>query len=272
MACKSICSLCDKLIVSSAVTFAAGTLTINIPEGSYENGEKYCIVIAQTIPDTATINAPVVVTIGAGTTAFPLVNKCCKPVTASAVRTRTKYSTVVATTATGANFKLLGDLCCRPNNDLAAINGTTQVERRIAVEVRDYEQLKKKLCKELEETMQKSRMGMAEIEIIDKLTHSIKNINKIIEYEGKDYSNTGYNNYGMSQHGMSRADNSYDMGNSRGMSGMNYSYDSGNSEGRYSRGQHANVQSLQRLLNDNRLSQEEKMDLRGAIEEIKGEY
>lgn len=125
MACKNVCRLCDKLILSQAVTFAAGTLIINIPEGSYENGEKYCIVIAQTIPDTTTIAAPVVVTIGAGTTQFPLVNSCCRPVTACGVRTRTKYSTRVQTTATGGTFKLLGDPCCTPNVDLPAINGTT---------------------------------------------------------------------------------------------------------------------------------------------------
>lgn len=125
MACKNVCRLCDKLIISTAVTFAAGTLTINIPEGNYSNDEKYCIVIAQAIPDTTTINADVVITIGAGTTEFPLVSQCCRPVTACAVRTRTKYSTRVVTTATGGSFKLLGEPCCAPNNDLLAINGTT---------------------------------------------------------------------------------------------------------------------------------------------------
>ena len=67
MACKTSCQLCKRLVISQAVTFADGVLTINIPAGTYKNGEKYCIVIAQTIPETATINAPVVVTIGTGT-------------------------------------------------------------------------------------------------------------------------------------------------------------------------------------------------------------
>lgn len=125
MACKNICRLCDKLIISNAVTFEADTLTVNIPEGNYVNGEKYCIVIAQAIPDTATINANVVITIGEGTTEFPLLSPCCRPVTACAVRTRTKYSTRVVTTATGGSFKLLSEPCCAPNNDLLAINGTT---------------------------------------------------------------------------------------------------------------------------------------------------
>ena len=66
MACKTVCRLCDRLVISQAVTFAGGALTINLPAGNYRNGQKYCIVVAQSIPDTTTINAPVVVTIGTG--------------------------------------------------------------------------------------------------------------------------------------------------------------------------------------------------------------
>ena len=69
MACKTSCKLCPHLVISQAVTFADDTLTINIPAGSYAAVEKYCIVVAQSLPDTTTINAPVVITIGAGTTA-----------------------------------------------------------------------------------------------------------------------------------------------------------------------------------------------------------
>lgn len=124
MACKNVCKLCDRLIISQAVTFADGTLTINLPAGSYQNGQKYCIVVAQSIPDTATINAPVVVTIGTGTVQYPLTKCNCAQVTACGIRTRTKYSTVVGTTATGGTFRLLGRPACAPNNALAAINGT----------------------------------------------------------------------------------------------------------------------------------------------------
>ena len=76
MACKNVCRLCPRLIISQAVTFADGTLTVNIPAGSYANGEKYCIVVAQTRPATTTIDAPVVITIGAGTETYPLTG--CK--------------------------------------------------------------------------------------------------------------------------------------------------------------------------------------------------
>lgn len=128
MACKNICRLCDRFIISDAVTFADGTLTINIPAGSYGNGCKYCIVIAQTIPAATTITAPVVITIGDGTEEYPLTNQCCAQVAACALRTRTKYSVVVSTDATGGVFKLLGKPCCSPNNALTAIDGTAPTE------------------------------------------------------------------------------------------------------------------------------------------------
>lgn len=124
MSCKPVCKLCDRLVISQAVTFADGTLTINLPAGSYANGEKYCIVIAQAIPATTTITAPVVITIGTGTEEYPLTNACCAQVTACALRTRTRYSVVVSTSAVGGSFKMLGRGCCAPNNALAAIDGT----------------------------------------------------------------------------------------------------------------------------------------------------
>lgn len=116
--------LCDRFILSQAVTFADGTLTINLPAGSYANGCKYCIVVAQAIPDATTITAPVVITIGDGTVEYPLVNRCCAQITAASLRTRTRYVVVVATTATGGTFKMLGNPCCSPDNRLAAIDGT----------------------------------------------------------------------------------------------------------------------------------------------------
>ena len=124
MACKTSCQLCKRLVISQAVTFADGVLTINIPAGTYNNGEKYCIVIAQTIPQTATITAPVVITIGAGTEQYPLTDCKCAQVTACALRTRRRYSTVVSTSATGGTFRLIGKASCCPDYSLPGINGT----------------------------------------------------------------------------------------------------------------------------------------------------
>lgn len=124
MACNNICKLCSRLVISQSISFTGGNLVVNLPAGSYNNCEKYCIIFAQSIPTTTTISAPVVFTIGDGTEQYALVNKCCKPVSACGVRTRTRYSIVVETTSTTAIFKMLGRPCCQPNNDLQSVNGT----------------------------------------------------------------------------------------------------------------------------------------------------
>lgn len=124
MACRPICQLCDRLVISQAVTFADGTLTINLPAGTYTDGSKYCLVIAQTIPAAATITAPVVITIGTGTAAYPLVGEDCAQLTACALRTRRRYNTTVATTPTGGSFRLLGKASCAPTYNLSGIDGT----------------------------------------------------------------------------------------------------------------------------------------------------
>lgn len=123
MACNAICTLCKRLILSQAVTFADGTLTINLPAGSYDNGERYCIVVAQTIPAATTITAPVVITIGDGTEEYPLLGNCCQTITAASLRTRTKYSTRVVTDGTTGTFRLTQPLLCGPKYSLASING-----------------------------------------------------------------------------------------------------------------------------------------------------
>ena len=124
MACRNVCKLCPRLVISQNVTFASGVLTVNLPAGSYNRGEKYCIVIAQAIPDAATINAPVVITIGTGTVQYPLTRRNCAQVTACGLRTRTRYAVCVSTSPTGGSFRLLGNPCCAPDNALNSINGT----------------------------------------------------------------------------------------------------------------------------------------------------
>ncbi|MEI3119640.1 MAG: hypothetical protein V8S86_01315 [Eubacteriales bacterium] len=123
MSCKPVCRLCDRLVLSQAVAFTGGNLEINLPAGSYNNGEKYCIVVAQAIPETTTINAPVYVTIGTGTTLYPLTKRSCAQVTACGIRTRTRYSVCVVTTPTGGSFRMLGTPCCSPSNNLTSIDG-----------------------------------------------------------------------------------------------------------------------------------------------------
>ena len=133
MSCKPVCKLCNHLVLSQAVAFTGGNLEINLPAGSYNNGEKYCIVVAQSIPDAATINAPVYITIGAGTALYPLTKRNCAQVTACGIRTRTRYSVCVVTTRTGGSFRMLGSPCCAPNNNLTSIDGGSTVVPTAAV-------------------------------------------------------------------------------------------------------------------------------------------
>lgn len=125
MACRNICSLCDNLVISQAVNFSDDTIIIDLPAGSYADGHKYCIVIAQTIPTTATIGSSVVFTIGGTATQYPLVTRNCRQVTACGIRTRTRYSVCVETSATGATFRMLGTPCCSPDTRLASVSGET---------------------------------------------------------------------------------------------------------------------------------------------------
>ena len=68
MPCKNICNLCPNLVISQSVNFTDGNLVIVVPSGTYENGRKICIVIAQSIPEATTITASVMIQIGTGTT------------------------------------------------------------------------------------------------------------------------------------------------------------------------------------------------------------
>lgn len=123
MSCKNVCHLCDNFIISNSVTFTGGNLVIDLPVGSYSNNRKVCIVVAQSIPDATTINAPVYITIGGGAVLYPLVKRNCRQVTACGLRTRTRYSTIVETTNNSGLFRMLGNPCCSPDNRLTAING-----------------------------------------------------------------------------------------------------------------------------------------------------
>lgn len=138
------------------------------------------------------------------------------------------------------------------------------------MEVKDFMDLKKMLCKELEEVKNTKSLGMAEIEIIDKLTHSIKSICKIIEDEEGGYS--GYSQGYYSRNGRySRDDgNSDSYASRRGMHYVrgHYSRDDGRmmSNGRYSyaSGMDEIISQMEELENDNSLSESERNMIRRA--------
>ena len=112
MSCQNTKHLCNRLVISESVTFTNNTLVINLPAGNYNDREKYCIVVAQNIPDTTTITAPVEISIGGGTTTYPLVNCDCTNVYACSINKRTRYSVCVHTNISSGVFKLLGKIPC----------------------------------------------------------------------------------------------------------------------------------------------------------------
>lgn len=112
---RNNCKLCKNLVLSSSITFNGTSLVVNLPENSYRNNCCYCIVLAQSIPEATTINAPVIFSIGAGATEYPFLNCDCTSIYASQVRTRTKYKVKVNTAVGTGVFKYVGN-CCLPNN------------------------------------------------------------------------------------------------------------------------------------------------------------
>lgn len=120
------CRLCRNIVISTSVTVVTvdgtDTLVIDIPAGFYPNCKRVCLVVAQTIPTTATIAMPVAISIGGDTTTvYPVVNCDCSQVTACAIRTRTKYGLVISTNATSAVFKSIKGLRCYPTETLSVI-------------------------------------------------------------------------------------------------------------------------------------------------------
>ena len=75
--------------------------------------------------------------------------------------------------------------------------------------------LREMLCKELEEYGKKSELSAGALDTIDKLAHSIKNLDKVIEAD--EYSNYGGRSY--------RDDGGYSRGRSRDRMGRYYSRD-----------------------------------------------
>lgn len=111
MECIKNCKLCKKFILSTAINYDAATNTVivGLPANTFENCQRYCIVLAQTLPEAATINSQVVFTIGTNTTQYPFLNKNCVPVYVSQVRTRRIYPIKVNTTINEGVFKYVGN-------------------------------------------------------------------------------------------------------------------------------------------------------------------
>lgn len=115
--CTNVCRLCKNLVISESVLFdpTTNSLDITIPDNGYRNCDIVCIVVAQTIPTSTTINALINIVVGG--TRFPLVKCDCSQASACEIQTRTKYKTRIITNTISATFRLQGKICCaRPSN------------------------------------------------------------------------------------------------------------------------------------------------------------
>lgn len=126
MNCNNNCKICPRIVISTAVTVVTvdgvDTLVIDLPSASYGNTCKYCVVVAQAIPTTATIAMPVAFSIGGDTTTvYPFINCNCTQITACGVQTRTRYPVAVFTNATSGVFRSLRDVSCYPTANLSSI-------------------------------------------------------------------------------------------------------------------------------------------------------
>ena len=131
-------------------------------------------------------------------------------------------------------------------------------------------ELKEKLCKELKKYSEKE-LTKDTLEVVDKLSHAIKNIDKIIEkYEEEEQGNSygSYNSYGSSYEG------SYRGNSSRNGRGGNYSNGSS-----YGRGRNARRDSMGRYSSENGYSrgtdtveQLREMMMEAPTEEIRRDY
>ena len=125
--------------------------------------------------------------------------------------------------------------------------------------------LKDMLCEELEEYGKKDKLDVGTLEIVDKLAHTIKNLDKIIEsYEEDGYSKDYYDGMdGMYARRGGMRGTSYARGDGRGRTG-NVRRDS---MGRYSKDNKMMVHELRELMED-APDEHTKMEFKKFIEKI----
>ena len=124
--------------------------------------------------------------------------------------------------------------------------------------------LKDMLCEELEEYGKKDKLDVGGLEIVDKLAHTIKNLDKIIEsYEDEGYSEAYYDGSyeGTGNMGGGNMGGSYAMARGRGRNAKR------DSMGRYSRDGKMMAQELRELMED-APDERIRMELQKVIQKV----
>lgn len=97
-------------VTEETLTFAAGVLTINVPQRSFSAGCPYFLRIVDPIPAETTIGAAVVITIGTGTVEYPLLDCNGGQVTAERLRTGYSYPIELIESGTTGAFQVQAPL------------------------------------------------------------------------------------------------------------------------------------------------------------------
>jgi len=110
------------------VTFAADTLTINLPQRSYNAGCPYFLRLIDPLPAETTIDAEVIITIGTGTVEYPLLD--CKgiPLTAEKLRSGYGYPVAVVNNGTTGAFKVIAPIVFSQLSGAFSVDGTAPTE------------------------------------------------------------------------------------------------------------------------------------------------
>ncbi len=116
-------------------------------------------------------------------------------------------------------------------------------------------ELKKLLCKELEEYGDKSKLDVGALEIVDKLAHAIKNIDRVIEYNEAEDGGASYAYPGIMPYGGGTSYNDGTYGGRYGDGDMSYARGRGRGRnakrdamGRYSRAEDEVIEDLRGVL------------------------
>lgn len=99
MACNCGCRCCPLLVKSTALTYNAETnvLSVSIPEATYQNHQRLCLVITQAIPAGVNANTTMNILVGTGQTGYPIYTRFLNDVYADSLMTRRVYPLLAAT-------------------------------------------------------------------------------------------------------------------------------------------------------------------------------
>lgn len=119
------CGGCLHFFKSLSMTLAGDVLTITLPAETVRNREKFCICLAQNIPEGVTANTTVNIAVTNIATPFTLLDRCGNKVYGDQLRTRKVIHTLALTDIPA--FRLLDNsgICRTEHSFTTLVPGTT---------------------------------------------------------------------------------------------------------------------------------------------------